>query len=163
MVKNCSRSTTTECDWSVTECDWVRLNDCSDAQHSSATKQERWRTNEWMYGWTQPRTHGVGEPAVGDERPLLLHAHHLPHVLEARVVGHLVVERRLVLLHDPCPRTTQTQRWAQRNWERDQRSALPSPPRRPPARLRQRDSPLLYVRLAISHSTRPKAQMSTRL
>lgn len=45
-------------------------------------------------------THWVREPAVGNERPLLLHTHHLPHVLKAGVVGHLVVERRLVLLHD---------------------------------------------------------------
>lgn len=45
-------------------------------------------------------THRVREPAVGNERPLLLHTHHLPHVLKARVIRHLVVERRLVLLHD---------------------------------------------------------------
>lgn len=46
-------------------------------------------------------THRIREPAVGNERPLLLHTHHLPHVLKARVTWHLVVERRLVLLHDP--------------------------------------------------------------
>lgn len=53
-------------------------------------------------------THRVGEPAVGNERPLLLHTHHLPHVLEAGVIRHLVVERGLVLLHDAYATRRQT-------------------------------------------------------
>lgn len=47
-------------------------------------------------------THRIRKPAVGDERPLLLHTHHLSHVLKARVVWHLIIERRLVLFHDTC-------------------------------------------------------------
>lgn len=45
-------------------------------------------------------THRIREPAIGNERPLLFHTHHLPHVLKAGVIWHLIVERRLVLLDD---------------------------------------------------------------
>lgn len=45
-------------------------------------------------------THRIREPAIGNERPLLLHTHHLPHVLKARVVWHLIIEWRFVLLNN---------------------------------------------------------------
>lgn len=44
----------------------------------------------------------IGKPAIGNERPLLLHTHHFPHVLEAGIVGHLIVKGRPVLLNDTC-------------------------------------------------------------
>lgn len=47
-------------------------------------------------------TYRIWEPAVGDERSLLLHTHHFAHVFEAGVVGYQVIEWRLIVLYDPC-------------------------------------------------------------
>ena len=46
-----------------------------------------------------PKSHRVGEEAVGHRGGPLLDAHHLLHVLEAGIAGHRVEEGRAVLLH----------------------------------------------------------------
>lgn len=51
-------------------------------------------------------TDRIREPAIGDEGSLLLHTHHFAHVLKAGVVRYQVVERRLVVLYDPCSQST---------------------------------------------------------
>jgi len=52
-------------------------------------------------GAEQPLSHLVALPPVGDVRPQLLIAHHLPHLLDGRVGGHQVVVWQLILLVDP--------------------------------------------------------------
>lgn len=57
------------------------------------------RLNVGLSG-SQSATHRIREPSVGNEGSLLFHAHDFAHVVEAGVVGHKVVERRLVLFDD---------------------------------------------------------------
>lgn len=45
-------------------------------------------------------THRIREPSIRNERPLLFHTHHFPHILKAGIVWHLIVKRRFVLLNN---------------------------------------------------------------
>ncbi len=73
---------------------------------------EKWDFSETIYELIHSKvntfteclmsTYRIWEPAVGNERPLLLHTNHFPHVIKAGVIRHQVVERRLVFFYNSC-------------------------------------------------------------
>ncbi len=138
-------------------------------------RSEKWDFSETIYERIHSKvntfteclmsTYRIWEPAVGNERPLLLHTNHFPHVIKAGVIRHQVVERRLVFFYNSC-RITVDENKESLNVHLENSLiyiVLKSCKQLNISEQSPVSWPLLMVLRAISHSTSPKAQMSTLL
>ncbi len=136
---------------------------------------EKWDFSETIYELIHSKvntfteclmsTYRIWEPAVGNERPLLLHTNHFPHVIKAGVIRHQVVERRLVFFYNSW-RITVDENNESLNVHLENSLiyiVLKSCKQLNISEQSPVSWPLLMVLRAISHSTSPKAQMSTLL